>query len=259
MPDPANTPEDPVLHNETPGGGRAGRESIRAAFFGRPSRGQFLVAALLAVLGYGAATQVRLTNTDEDLTGTRREDLIALLDSLGGASDRAQIEIDDLKVSRDELQSNSSRRAEALAQSREQLTVLGILSGTVPATGPGVSITIEDPDSSVTAAALLNGIEELRDAGAESIEFNDTVRVVASTAITQSGGLIYLDDVAIRPPYIIDAIGSSHTLSEAVVFPGGLADQVEELGGTTAVEERDTVDVASLHTIEPPQYSQPAG
>jgi uncharacterized protein YlxW (UPF0749 family) len=178
---------------------------------------------------------------------------------LSGAADRTQVEINELRSSRDELRFSSTRRAEALQQSRSQLTALGILSGTLPATGPGISVQIEDPEGSMTAAVLLDGIEELRDAGAESIEFNDSVRVVASTALTEREGVVYADDVALRPPYVIDAIGSSHTLSEAVIFPGGLNEQVAQLGGTVTVDERDVVEVASLHTIKPPQYSQPSG
>ena len=66
--------------------------------------------------------------------------------------------------------------------------MLGILAGTVPATGPGVTITIDDPDGAVTRPTLLDGVEELRDAGAEAIEINDSVRVVASTSFTDGDG-----------------------------------------------------------------------
>ena len=65
--------------------------------------------------------------------------------------------------------------------------MLRILTGTVAATGPGVTLTIDDPDGSVTAATLLDGVEELRDAGAEAIEINDSVRVVASTCVHRRG------------------------------------------------------------------------
>jgi hypothetical protein len=42
-----------------------------------------------------------------------------------------------------------------------------------------------------------------------------------------------------------------------VVFPGGLADEVEQLGGTVQVKQRDVVEVGSLHTVKTPEYSQP--
>jgi len=264
MPDSApHENRDPVQSAETSdgaapaGAGRSGWRRIRTMLTGRPSRGQLIAAVLLAVLGFAAAVQIGSTREDDDLSGRRREDLVDLLDSLSAAADRAQTNIDDLESTRNELQSSTQRRETALEESRRRLEVLGILAGTMPAVGPGVTITIEDPEASVKAASLLNGIEELRDAGAEAIEFNDTARVVASTEIVEDQGQIMVDGVALRPPYVIDAIGASHTLGEAVVFPGGLADDVTRLGGTVDVQQSDIVNVGSLHEVEPAEYAQP--
>ncbi|MBA3266572.1 MAG: DUF881 domain-containing protein [Nocardioidaceae bacterium] len=212
---------------------------------------------LLAVLGFAAVAQMRLTRDDSDYSGQRREVLIELLDSLFSAAERTLGQVDELERTRDELLSSSERRQIAIDEAESRLQVLEVLTGTVAATGPGVTITITDPEDSVAAASLLNGIEELRDAGAEAIEINDTVRVVASTFFTEQDGEVLIDGVAVRPPYLIDAIGSSHTLSEAVIFPGGLADEIERLGGTVSVEEANLVEVGSLHSIDTPEYSQP--
>ncbi|MBA2560749.1 MAG: DUF881 domain-containing protein [Propionibacteriales bacterium] len=230
---------------------------LSSLLLGRPTGAQFVVAVLLAALGFAAVVQVRLTRTDDDFGGARRSDLVELLDSLSSASDRAQQEIDDLRQTRSELLTSSQRRQAAIVEGQDQLGVLQILTGTVAAFGPGITVTILDPKGAVTAVSVLNGIAELRDAGAEAIEINDTLRVVASTAITSSGGVLSGDGVELRAPYVIDVIGSPHTLSEAVTFPGGLADEIEQLGGKVAVTQSDSVNVASLHTIDPPEYSQP--
>ena len=57
-----------------------------------------------------------------------------------------------------------------------------MLAGTVPATGPGIRITVEDPEGDLSLNHLLDGIEELRNAGVEAIEINDRVRVIAQTS-----------------------------------------------------------------------------
>jgi uncharacterized protein YlxW (UPF0749 family) len=236
----------------------------------RPSKGrswftfgglrvQLLVAVLLAALGFATVVQVRLTRADDNFTGQRRDDLIELLDSLSAASDRARSQLDDLEANRDDLLSSTERRQAAIDEGTQRLDVLRILTGTVATEGPGITVTITDPDSAVTASTLLNGVEELRDAGAESIEINDVVRVVASTAFTEVDGVVSADGVELRPPYVIDVIGSSHTLSEAVVFRGGLSDEVAQLGGSTDVKQKDLVEIGSLHTLEKPEYSQPTG
>jgi uncharacterized protein YlxW (UPF0749 family) len=248
---------DPGSEETMDSGGASGRQRLAYALRARPSRAQFVVALLLCALGIAAATQIRLTHSDDDFAGQRREDLVDLLDSLSSATDRARTQLDDLEQTRNELQSSSARRAAVLEEGQQRLAVLGILSGAVAATGPGVTITIDDPRGSVQAATLLDGIEELRDAGAEAIEINDSVRVVATTSFIDGDGEIIVDGETLRPPYVIDAIGASHTLSEAVVFPGGLSDDVERDGGTVTVKEADVVEVGSLHPIEQPQYAQP--
>ncbi len=218
---------------------------------------QLVVAVLLALLGFAAAAQIRLTHQDGSYAGQRREDLIELLDSLAAAAERTQKQIDELERTRSDLLSSSERREAAVEAANEQLAVLGILAGTLPAEGPGVTVTITDPSGAVTAASILNGVEELRDAGAEAIEINDRARVVASTAFVERDGVVLVDGHELRPPYVLDAIGSSHTLSEAVIFPGGLADEVSRLGGEVAVEEAAVVEVGSLHPVDPPEYAQP--
>lgn len=233
------------------------RSRLAKAFVARPGRGQMIVAVLLALLGFATAVQIRLTNTDEDFSGQRRQDLVALLDSLSSATERTESRIEELNQTRDELLTSSQRRQAALEEGRKQLDVLAILTGTVAATGPGITVSVTDPDGSVTAASLLNGVEEMRDAGAEAVEINDLVRVVASTSFIEEDGQIVADGVTLRAPYVIDAIGSPHTLSEAMVFPGGFSDEVEELGGVANVEELDVVRVDSLHKIRKPEYSQP--
>ena len=146
------------------------------------------MAVLLAVLGFAAATQIQLTRTDDDFSGQRREDLVELLDSLSAAErpgpHPARRAGGDPRPT---CSRSSQRRAAAIEEGQNRLDVLGILAGTVAATGPGVTVTIDDPDGTVTAADLLDGVEELRDAGAEAIEINDSVRVVASTSFTDGG------------------------------------------------------------------------
>jgi uncharacterized protein YlxW (UPF0749 family) len=224
-----------------------------------PARRQVVVAVLLALLGFAATTQIQTTRHDNTLSGQPRENLVQLLDSLSAAADRAQLQLNQLRRSRGTLLSSSRSAQAALAEGRKRLRELQLLAGTVSAVGPGITLTITDPAGAVSAAALLNGIEELRDAGAEAIEINSRVRVVASTAFTEPRGVVTVDGSALRAPYVIEAIGSPHTLSEAVRFPGGLADQISQLGGTVNVKAAGQVSVSSLHPVQPPEYAQPTG
>jgi uncharacterized protein YlxW (UPF0749 family) len=229
------------------------------ALISRPSRNQLLVAALLGLLGYAAAVQIQITHSSDAFAGQSRENLVELLDSLSGASDRAEQQINELEAARTQLQDSASGRSAAIATAQQRLGDLEILAGTVAAQGPGVTITIDDPQASVTPASLLNGIEELRDAGAEAIQVNHDVRFVESSWIGGTPGDVVMDGHAVRAPYVIRAIGSAHTLSDAVDFPGGLADEISSLGGQVTVEENDSLQITALHPAVRPQYAHPTG
>lgn len=215
------------------------------------------MAVLLALLGFAAAVQVRANAADGVFPGARRGDLVQLLDSLDAANSRAEKQIAELEATQRELQTSSDRRRAALQEARQEATTLAILAGTVPATGPGVVINIEDPGDAVGAATLLNAVQELRDAGAEAIEINDSVRVVAQTYFADGEGGVAVDGVQLKPPYVIDVIGSPSTLSVATGFPGGLEDEVTALGGRVEVTQADAVDVTALAEARTPEYAAP--
>ena len=88
-----------------------------------------------------------------------------------------------------------------------------MLAGTVPASGPGIRVTVNDPEGGLTLNHLLDGIEELRNAGVEAIEINDRVRVVAQTSFEDDPDGVRVDGVLLKPPYVIDAIGDADTLA----------------------------------------------
>jgi uncharacterized protein YlxW (UPF0749 family) len=255
MPDrtPPETDPEPTS-NESPQGIHKLIKMMRS----RPGRGQIIAGILLAMLGFGAVVQGKAVSEPDDYAGARRGDLISLLDQLEVARDSAESQLRGLQATIIELQDRGTRTQVALREAREEASALAILSGTVGATGPGIVIRIDDPAGQVSASTLLNVIEELRDAGAEAIEINDTARVVAQTYFADATDGVSIDGTVVRPPFIIDVVGQSHTLSEAVEFPGGVSEIVETLGGSVDIYERDTVDVTSLAVRPEPEYAQPA-
>ena len=250
-------PDDRPRRRPTPADGRA---RLRATLRRPGGRGQAIVAVLLAVVGFAAVTQVRSNGRDDNYVGARQGDLIQLINNVSLASQRAENEITKLQRTRTALGNDTEARRTALTRARQQAETLGILAGTLPAEGPGVRITVTDPasGSGVGTNQLINGLEELRDAGAEVIEINDTVRVVAQTSMVDSpGGGVVVDGVRLKAPYKIDAIGDSRTLATALDFTGGFIDEVKGVGGTVHVQERPLVRVTSVRRPVAPQYAKP--
>jgi uncharacterized protein YlxW (UPF0749 family) len=247
MPDPGAAPEEAT-----------GRQRLAAALR-KPGRSQVLVAVLLAVLGFSAVVQVRATDRDQNFVGARQSDLIALITTLSVNTDRAEAEIADLEETRDSLLDDAESTQTALAVARQRVETLGILAGTLPAVGPGVRVTVDTRSGVVGTDQLLDGLEELRNAGAEAIEINDEVRVVAQTGLVDSEGEgLLVDGTAVQPPYILDAIGDPHTLATALDFDGGFTEQVESVGGRVTVQQLDKVQVSSVVRPREPVFASPA-
>jgi len=213
-------------------------------------------AALLAILlGFAVATQVH-QNQVVGLESLRQSELVTILDNATSLSSRLDENARQLQTTRDELVSGSTGDAAALKAAQERLDALGVLAGTARAHGPGIQMTIGDPSAKVTPSLLLDAIEELRDAGAEAIQVGD-VRVVASSSFGQSGSGVEIDGTKLTQPYVILAIGDAQTMSSAMEIPGGLSENVRQLGASITVTQRSDLTVGALHALSEPRYARP--
>lgn len=224
---------------------------------GRHLRATALIGVLLALLGFAIAVQLKTKSVDK-LTGLREDDLITILDDQNSRADRLRDQIAQLENTEQQLQASGNRAAVARQQAEQQADALGILLGTLPATGPGVQIQITDPGHKLAAEDLLDVIEELRGAGAEAIQFGP-VRVSTSTSFTASNVGVIVDGKTVAPPYTVLAIGDPQTLETALEIPGGVAATVRADGGAASISQQPKIDITALRTITAPRYAKPAG
>ncbi|HEY1135222.1 MAG TPA: DUF881 domain-containing protein [Nocardioides sp.] len=248
-------PTEPAVPSESPG-----RARLRDALT-RPSRSQVVVAVLLAVVGFAGVVQMRTTAEDDTYSGYREQDLIDLLTGLAGTTQRAEAEISRLEDIRDDLRSSTTARTAALEEARREARALEVLAGTVPVTGPGIRVTIEEDEGRIRAAAIVDMIQELRSAGAEAIEINDQVRLVAGSWAVQDGDDIEVDGVPLSPPYVVEAIGTASTLDGAMSFPDGPTQTFEkESAASVTVDEVDQLEIAAVVTdVAEPEFARRSG
>jgi uncharacterized protein YlxW (UPF0749 family) len=220
-----------------------GRSRLWRAF-SRPTRGQVVVALLLALVGFAGVTQVRTNQVDDTYAGLREQDLIDVLNGLAGTTQRAEGEIQRLESTRDDLKSDTSARQAALEQARQQAQVLSILAGTVPVRGPGVTITIDEVSGPVRVGPFIDMVEALRTQGAEAMQINHEVRVIAQTSFEEATGGLLVDGRLLKAPFTVDVIGPPDALVSALRFPDGPQDQfAEDDGAELTFQEQTTVDV----------------
>ena len=215
-----------------------------------------LVGVLIGLLGFGLAVQVRSNTSTSGLPAARQEDLVRILDDLSSREDRLRRQIAELEAARARLSSAGDTSSTALQEARTRSEALGILAGTVAAQGPGVVLTITDPDHRLAAEDLLDTVEELRAAGAEAIQVGG-VRIGLDSSFTAADTGIAVDGVAVTVPYTILAIGDPPTLATAMGIPGGVADTAKRAGGEARTEERQQVVIHALRPVKSPHYSRP--
>ena len=217
------------------------------------ARGQIAIALTLALLGFLLATQLRSQQgLTQRLSIERESDLGQILTELTARSDQLSSEIVDLRVKLAEASGSQAQQRALIADARQQLQALQILLGIVPVQGQGIVMIFSDPDRTLGPDVLLDTVQELRDAGAEAIEISG-VRVVASTAFTGTPGALQVAGQPIQAPYVVQAIGPSSTLAEAMRIPGGVVDSLAADAGTSVrITEEGSINI--LHVSALPQF-----
>ncbi|MFT4298132.1 MAG: DUF881 domain-containing protein [Aeromicrobium sp.] len=217
---------------------------------------QVATATLLGLLAFAVTVQVGQDKAD-NYQNLRSAELVDLLKTLDATNGRLTDQIADLTATRDELQTSTDASETAQKEAQRRLDDLSILAGTVGATGPGVRLTLDDPQGDIGASLLLDMVQELRDAGAEAIVINGHARIVAHTWFaddSQAGGVL-VSGTRVEAPYVIEAIGDPATLESAMGFRGGVSDRVESRGGTLTVERVDTITMTALADAIAPEYA----
>jgi uncharacterized protein YlxW (UPF0749 family) len=233
----------------------AGWRALGRALRPRATRAQALTGVLCALLGFAIAVQVRQTD-DASLTVLRESELVSLLDQTTRQADELQEQVNDLERTHSELQSGTTSREAALEAATRSAAAQGILSGRLPAEGPGVVVTVADPGGRVSALTLLNLLEELRNAGAEAMQLNDQ-RLTASSYVVATDDGVVVDGTVVRPPYRWVAVGEPSTIATALAIPGGALAKVQIDGGTATVAQEERVEVTATRVAPEPEHATP--
>jgi len=136
---------------------------------------------------------------------------------------------------------------------KEQLDSAEILAGMKEVTGQGVTVKMSDGSKTspvpgqeqlywIHDADLLGVINDLKDAGAEAISFNDQ-RLISTSEVKCVGAVISVNNVRVGEPFIIKAIGDSKTLESALMFKGGTIAELATYGIECEVKVAENVTI----------------
>ncbi|MBM0277756.1 DUF881 domain-containing protein [Micromonospora tarensis] len=221
-----------------------------------------MIVVLLVLLGFTLVVQLKTTSTDPTLGATRQEDLVRILSDLDARESRLQQDIRALEDSQRQLQSGEQGRQAALDEATRRADELGILAGTLPAVGPGLTVQFDSGAKPISANRVLDAVQELRGAGAEAMQISGgdraTVRIIASTYFLDGdNGSLLVEGRRLTGPYTITVIGDPATMRTALNIPGGVVTAVRGVGGNVTFGEREVAEVSALHVPIKLEHARP--
>lgn len=147
----------------------------------------------------------------------------------------------------------------------EELKNMNSLLGYTDLEGQGISITVQDGDSSTVKSLVSNYwvhdgdlikiVNLLRNAGAEAISINDE-RIVSSTAITCAGNIVRINGKKVGSPFVIKAIGLTEKLYGTVTVTDDYLKQMELEGVKVTIEKKDKVYIEKYNGIHTFNYAK---
>lgn len=191
----------------------------------RPRRRRPHWGLALATLLAGALIAMSAVQATQraPLLATQRTELLTRIAAAQHAQEEQVAKIAALDAEIARLRAAGAGGDDQAEAQQAALTRLGVQVGTVPVTGPGMVVTIDDAPGSDTEARdrvldqdlqiLVNGLWQ---SGAEAIAVNGH-RLTMLTAIRGAGEAITVDYRSLTRPYRIEAIGDPRTLPATLI------------------------------------------
>jgi uncharacterized protein YlxW (UPF0749 family) len=189
------------------------------------------VAAVTALLGFLVVVQLQSQAAGSTLANRSAQELTVIVANLNERNDQIRQEIATRQADLRGLQTTKSRGESSLDELGRDLQRLRAWSGIDAVTGPGIRVTIT---GGLDGLAVMDLINELRNAGAEALAI-DGVRIVALSVVAGPTGGLSIDDHAIGDPFAIEAIGSPENLTGSLTRVGGIQSQLAATDPGTTV------------------------
>lgn len=204
-----------------------------------------LVVAGLVAVPLWAAKDLRSARTGSTATSELRDQVAEGL----AAQDEIEATIAELNAG---ILDSQSALLEDDGASSDQATRLGIEAGTVPVTGPGITVTLDDSSATSSSERLQDFdlqvlVNALWAAGAEAIAV-DGQRLSPTTAIRNAGEAILVNLTPLSPPYVVEALGDPTDLQVRLAgtrASGHLAVLRDTYGITVAIGTVETLTLGA--------------
>ena len=207
---------------------------------------QLGLTVVCVLLGMLIAAQLRAERIVFTTTlGQSGTEQAAVLSNLVDSNARLRSEVEVL--SRQVSEHRQGAQGAILQGLVDELNRMKIVNGLMQIAGPGVEIRLAGPFTVLDIQDLVN---ELRNAGAEAIAVNGQ-RIVACSIVGEDGTHLTVNGTPVQRPYVLSAVGDSHTLETALLRRGGMIELL-----TTSCTE-GSIEVRSSDRVVLPVFRKP--
>ena len=202
--------------------------SQQRATLGAPARRSpgTIGLVVLAVFGVLVATAAVQTSRNADESASSRQSLVDQVNRRKAELNDKRAQATSLTRSVEALQNSNLDATNQGRAVRSRLDRLGMVTGSVPAKGPGVRVVVDDAPNATTdkQQVLDQDLQKLVNAlwlvGAEAIAINGQ-RVTNLTAIREGGSAITVNFVSMKRPYTVSAIGNKNQMGARLLDTEG--------------------------------------
>lgn len=240
-------------------------------------KGGQIVVGLVSLL-VGLSISVLVHSMQGDVIGgglvpiQKAQSLAAELKKVREEKENLLDELSDLESKIKEIEDSEAKEDILIRNIVTELEKYKMISGMKAVIGPGVVVTIDDPQEEELEYSmeyssesvimynynlLLSVINKLNDAGAEAISINGQ-RYVSITEISLAGTNVNINSVPTAPPFEIKAIGNPDTLDATLNIRFGIIDQMRNRYNLEVkVEKEDEITIPRYNDIIKFRYAVP--
>lgn len=196
-----------------------------------------LVGFLLVAQWRGNATYTSTLDEQSD------QNLALIIEDLTTQNAVLRNDVMRLEVRVLDAEREGKDRGEVLNDAAKELAAIRAMAGMAAVSGPGIVVTVTDPDRVLLPQDFVALVNELRSGGAEAISVNG-VRVVANSGFSGGDGSVTLDGRTLAGAYELRAIGDPSDLEQSLALPGGLKSTLSTFPGVSVtIEARDSLEL----------------
>jgi uncharacterized protein YlxW (UPF0749 family) len=213
------------------------------------------VAAVAALLGFLVVVQLQSQAAGSTLATRSAQELTVIVANLNERNDQLRQEIATRQADLRGLQSTKARGESSLDELGRDLQRLRAWAGIDAVTGPGIRVTIT---GGLDGLAVMDLVNELRNAGAEALAI-DGVRIVAASVVAGPKDGLSIEDHPIPDSFVIEAIGSPENLTGSLTRVGGIQSQLAatDPGTTVTITPVERLVLQATHRDLKPAHATP--